>query len=222
MQFVANMIPLAERAGFPDGHSSARHRHDGGAHEPGAGGGGARRDSRLCPRDVGLSHRHPHRRRRTPSTTSCRRSSSNWSSARGRNTPAAISATMPTRSPKQRLPRWRRQLRRADIRDGQRILDLGCGWGSFALFAAERFPLAQILAVSNSQRQKCFIERKAAERGLTNIQVQTADMNAFQPDGLLRPRGLYRDVRAHVQLAATLSAHPLMAALRRTAVRARL
>ena len=28
---------------------------------------------------------------------------------------------------------------RARIEDGQRILDLGCGWGSFTLYAAERF-----------------------------------------------------------------------------------
>jgi cyclopropane-fatty-acyl-phospholipid synthase len=43
---------------------------------------------------------------------------------------------------------------RARIEDGQAILDLGCGWGSFALFAAERFPKARITAVSNSRLQR--------------------------------------------------------------------
>lgn len=72
---------------------------------------------------------------------------------------------------------------RADIRDGQTILDLGCGWGSFALFTAERFPNASILAVSNSHTQKAHIEKRIAELGLANLSVQTADMNTFQPDG---------------------------------------
>ncbi|HSN28797.1 MAG TPA: class I SAM-dependent methyltransferase, partial [Kofleriaceae bacterium] len=32
---------------------------------------------------------------------------------------------------------------RAGLADGQRILDLGCGWGSFSLWAARRYPNAQ-------------------------------------------------------------------------------
>mgnify|MGYP000022219939 CR=1 FL=1 len=29
---------------------------------------------------------------------------------------------------------------RAELRDGQRILELGCGWGSLTLWMAEKFP----------------------------------------------------------------------------------
>jgi cyclopropane-fatty-acyl-phospholipid synthase len=72
--------------------------------------------------------------------------------------------------------------RRADIRDGQSILDLGCGWGSFALFAAERYPAAQVVAVSNSRTQKAYIEDQIAARGLSNISVRTADMNRFEAE----------------------------------------
>jgi len=72
--------------------------------------------------------------------------------------------------------------RRANIQDGMRILDLGCGWGSFSLWAAEQFPNAQILAVSNSRIQRAFIEGRAAERAFNNLRVQTADINDFQPD----------------------------------------
>lgn len=71
---------------------------------------------------------------------------------------------------------------RADIRDGQSILDLGCGWGSFALYAAERYPRAQVTAVSNSRTQKAYIEDKIALRGLSNISVRTADMNHFKAE----------------------------------------
>lgn len=73
--------------------------------------------------------------------------------------------------------------RRAGIRDGQSILDLGCGWGSFALFAAEHYPGARVLAVSNSRTQKAYIDRKIADLGLTNISVRTADMNTFEAEG---------------------------------------
>jgi len=68
---------------------------------------------------------------------------------------------------------------RAGVANGQRILDLGCGWGSFALYAAARFPEARVLAVSNSHSQAEFIN--AVRPG--NLEVVTADINSFQPDG---------------------------------------
>jgi cyclopropane-fatty-acyl-phospholipid synthase len=71
---------------------------------------------------------------------------------------------------------------RAGIEDGMRILDLGCGWGSFSLWAAERFPNTQILALSNSRLQREFIEKRAADRALTNLRVWTADINDFTPE----------------------------------------
>lgn len=73
---------------------------------------------------------------------------------------------------------------RAGLGDGQRILDLGCGWGSFALWAAGRFPNARILAVSNSNPQRAFIEQAAEQRGLSNLSVQTCDINEFEPGGV--------------------------------------
>jgi cyclopropane-fatty-acyl-phospholipid synthase len=69
----------------------------------------------------------------------------------------------------------------ADLADGQSILDLGCGWGSLSLFMARQFPHANIVAVSNSNSQREYIESEAVRRGLTNLRVITADMNAFDP-----------------------------------------
>ena len=71
---------------------------------------------------------------------------------------------------------------RAGIANGQQILDLGCGWGSFSLYAAARYPEARFTAVSNSRTQKVFIDAEAARRGLTNLRVVTADINTFAPD----------------------------------------
>ena len=70
---------------------------------------------------------------------------------------------------------------RAQLADGQRVLELGCGWGSLTLWMAEHYPASRITAVSNSASQRAFILARAAERGLTNVEVITADMNAFAP-----------------------------------------
>ncbi len=71
----------------------------------------------------------------------------------------------------------------ADLADGQRILELGCGWGSLSLYMAERLPAAAITAVSNSSSQRLHIEAEADRRGLKNLRVITADMNDFIADG---------------------------------------
>jgi cyclopropane-fatty-acyl-phospholipid synthase len=70
---------------------------------------------------------------------------------------------------------------RAGLADGQEVLDLGCGWGSMSLWAAERFPRSRILGVSNSAPQREFILARARERGLGNLEIVTADVNGFAP-----------------------------------------
>ena len=69
---------------------------------------------------------------------------------------------------------------RAGLADGQRVLDLGCGWGSLSLWAAARYPHSRITAISNSRPQRAFIEAAAARRGLTNLAVQTADVRTLE------------------------------------------
>ncbi|HEU4395274.1 MAG TPA: class I SAM-dependent methyltransferase [Planctomycetota bacterium] len=69
---------------------------------------------------------------------------------------------------------------RARLADGQEILDLGCGWGSMSLWAAERFPRSRVLGVSNSAPQREFILARARERGLRNLEIVTADANRFE------------------------------------------
>ena len=69
---------------------------------------------------------------------------------------------------------------RAALADGQTVLELGCGWGSLTLWMAEHYPKSRITGVSNSSTQKIHIEAEAAKRGLTNINIITADMNVFE------------------------------------------
>jgi cyclopropane-fatty-acyl-phospholipid synthase len=69
----------------------------------------------------------------------------------------------------------------ARLANGQRILELGCGWGSLSLYMAEKFPRAAITGVSNSASQKQYIDSVAKARGLKNLKIVTADVNQFKP-----------------------------------------
>ncbi len=71
---------------------------------------------------------------------------------------------------------------RAGLEPGQDVLELGCGWGSLTLWMAGRFPTSRITAVSNSTSQRRHIMREAANRGLRNVEVLTADMNHFDTE----------------------------------------
>ena len=70
---------------------------------------------------------------------------------------------------------------RAQLADGQRILELGCGWGSLTLWMAEHYPRARITAVSNSRSQRAHIEAEAQRRGLANVQVITTNVADLHP-----------------------------------------
>jgi cyclopropane-fatty-acyl-phospholipid synthase len=68
---------------------------------------------------------------------------------------------------------------RADLRDGQDVLELGCGWGSLSLWMAQHCPASRITALSNSHSQREYIEIEAARLGLHNLSVVTRDFNRF-------------------------------------------
>jgi cyclopropane-fatty-acyl-phospholipid synthase len=72
---------------------------------------------------------------------------------------------------------------RAQLADGQEVLELGCGWGSLTLWIAEQYPHSRVTGVSNSKDQRAFILARVAERGLKNVQILTADMNTFEAPG---------------------------------------
>jgi cyclopropane-fatty-acyl-phospholipid synthase len=70
----------------------------------------------------------------------------------------------------------------ADLKDGQAILELGCGWGSLSLWMAKNFPNSQITSISNSNSQREFIMSEADKLGFKNLKVITCDMNRFEID----------------------------------------
>lgn len=69
---------------------------------------------------------------------------------------------------------------KAQVQDGMKILDLGCGWGSLSLFLAKKYPNSSITGLSNSSTQRESIMAKAQALGLTNLQILTRDMNTVQ------------------------------------------
>ena len=71
---------------------------------------------------------------------------------------------------------------RAELKDGQQVLELGCGWGSLSLYMAAKYPGSTFKVVSNSRTQKQFIDDTAKNRGIKNLEVITADMNTFSID----------------------------------------
>jgi cyclopropane-fatty-acyl-phospholipid synthase len=72
--------------------------------------------------------------------------------------------------------------KRAGIKDGMQVLDLGCGWGSLSLWIAEHFPNTSVTSVSNSASQREFILQQAKQRSIENIEVIVCDMNDFETD----------------------------------------
>lgn len=88
---------------------------------------------------------------------------------------------------------------RAELEDGQCILELGCGWGSLTLWMARRYPRAQIVAVSNSASQRRYIESRCRERGLSNVVVLTADVSALSLEPLRFDRCVSVEMFEHMR-----------------------
>jgi len=97
--------------------------------------------------------------------------------------------------------------KRAELQDGQRILDLGCGWGSFTLWALERFPKAKVTCISNSFSQAKHIKARAEAMGAAHrLTAVTADVNVFQTDKDAFDRVVSIEMFEHVRNYETLLA----------------
>jgi cyclopropane-fatty-acyl-phospholipid synthase len=71
----------------------------------------------------------------------------------------------------------------AELEDGQRVLELGCGWGSLTFWMLEQYPSLHVTAVSNSHSQRQYILTEASRHGFSErLRVITADMNDFEAD----------------------------------------
>lgn len=93
---------------------------------------------------------------------------------------------------------------RAQLEDGQDILELGCGWGSLTLWMAEQYPNARIVAVSNSHRQRVHIQQQCRLRSLENVRVITCDVNQLDLPGADFDRCVSVEMFEHLRNYRTL------------------
>lgn len=98
---------------------------------------------------------------------------------------------------------------RAQLEDGQNILELGCGWGSLTLWMAEHYPNSTITAISNSATQKQHIDLRCEELGIDNVTVITSDINELDLDENLFDRAIsiemFEHMRNYQQLLSRIS-----------------
>jgi cyclopropane-fatty-acyl-phospholipid synthase len=65
--------------------------------------------------------------------------------------------------------------RKVGLEPGKTFLDVGCGWGSLSLYAAEHFG-ARVTGVTIAAEQKRFIDARIAERGLGDrVEIRLCD-----------------------------------------------
>lgn len=60
--------------------------------------------------------------------------------------------------------------RKLRLKSGERVLDIGCGWGGFARYAAKRYGV-RVLGVTLSERQMDYANYEAARSGLNDRAV---------------------------------------------------
>ena len=65
--------------------------------------------------------------------------------------------------------------RKLGLYEGSRFLDVGCGWGSLSLYAAEHYG-AHVTGVTIAREQKAFIDARVRERGLEDrVEIRLRD-----------------------------------------------
>jgi cyclopropane fatty-acyl-phospholipid synthase-like methyltransferase/DUF1365 family protein len=73
--------------------------------------------------------------------------------------------------------------RKLDLKPGQRLLDVGCGWGSLILHAAEHYGV-HATGITLSAQQRDHIGKRIADRGLTDrVSVRLQDYREFAETG---------------------------------------
>ncbi|XP_015884429.3 (S)-coclaurine N-methyltransferase-like isoform X1 [Ziziphus jujuba] len=69
---------------------------------------------------------------------------------------------------------------RAQIKDGQTVLDIGCGWGSLCLFIAQKYKNCRVTGITDSTLQKTSIDEQCRDLKLKNVDIIAADVSTLE------------------------------------------
>ena len=73
--------------------------------------------------------------------------------------------------------------RKLALRPGQRMLDVGCGWGSLSIHAAQHYGV-QVTGITLSQQQAGFVRARVAELGLADrVRIRLQDYRELAGPG---------------------------------------
>ncbi len=73
------------------------------------------------------------------------------------------------------LAKYRRIAKLLNLHEGDRVLDIGCGWGAFALFVAKEYGV-RVTGITLSERQWDYAKRRVFEAGLSDrVTIRFAD-----------------------------------------------
>lgn len=87
------------------------------------------------------------------------------------------------------LAKYRALAAHLDLKPGERVLEIGCGWGGFAEIAAREYG-AEVVGVTISEAQKKFADERMAAAGLSDrVEIRLQD---------------YRDVRGAFDKVASI------------------
>nr|WP_119611940.1 cyclopropane-fatty-acyl-phospholipid synthase family protein [Streptomyces acidiscabies] len=103
--------------------------------------------------------------------------------------------------------------RKLGVREGQRVLDVGCGWGSFAIHAAREYG-ARVVGVTLSQEQAALARKRVADAGLTElVEIRVQDYRDVDdgPYDAISSIGMAEHVGAEKYLEYARQLHQLLA-----------
>ncbi|HEY0911593.1 MAG TPA: class I SAM-dependent methyltransferase, partial [Bradyrhizobium sp.] len=71
--------------------------------------------------------------------------------------------------------KYRRLAEAIDLQPGQKLLEIGCGWGGFAEYAAKTYG-ARVVGLTISKEQRDFAQRRIQEAGLADkVEIRLQD-----------------------------------------------
>ncbi|MBT5729336.1 MAG: class I SAM-dependent methyltransferase [Alphaproteobacteria bacterium] len=71
------------------------------------------------------------------------------------------------------------------LKEGQSVLDIGCGWGGLAMALAKAEPAISVTGITLSQNQHDYAAKQIADNGLSDkVSVSLTDFRELEPDGV--------------------------------------